>query len=297
VQIDGFISALQTEGRLRLVVVGWGLLGWLISYPFYGVPAFTLLGEQAALFCHLFGGGLAAGFLLAGFLLPFRHVPHQLVQSAGLLAVAVSLLCLVSRLFVFLAPAAGLLAALPIFAWGCRVAKTAPLIPVLAGGVVGANLLCWFSRVFAATKATALPVVIVLSSVWCCGLFFLPALLPTEKRPLVVARLIPLFLFAVAAYPTYGIRFRVLLPLVAGFGVGARLGCLPYIIAFATAAVFAVRSSPAPVAALGLSFLGLASVSLAALSAFSPTLVLLLFAFTAALAGLACVDFFIGWRW
>lgn len=283
----------RADGRLRLALVGSGLFGWLISYPFYGSPVFTLLGtQQAGFFCHLFGGGLAAGFFLAGFLLPFRVVPHRLVRFAGLFAALVPLSCLTLPAFVFLAPAAGLVAAWPIFAWACNIARTATLIPLLAAGVVGANLLCWCCRMLAASKVTALPAVLILSLIWCCALLFLPPTPHQEKKPLAIARWAPLFLFALATYPTYGIHFRVLLPLATESGLGLRLGCLPYVIVFAAAAFLAVRYSLMSVAAAGLSFLGLASVSLAALSAFTPVPLLFLFALTAALIGLACTDFY-----
>jgi DNA-binding CsgD family transcriptional regulator len=243
---------------------GLGVLGWALTFPFYGPLAYKLLQEQAVWGSHAFALGLALGFLLAAW-------PGQrLLLSAGVSAMAAVVLAAAALfsplpvLTVTLMALSGIATAAPTLAWTTYLADTEKRVFPFVAGTVAANLLGYTATLTADTSGWDYGLAILTAAI-----FISVSVALTRKNPTLDVHnpqpwplLWPLLVFIIASGYVGGLLYRAIIPALAGWQNIGWLGFWPYIFAFALAGFLASRRYEI-LPAVTLSVYGLALLPLA----------------------------------
>lgn len=278
--------------NLLPIATGFGILAWVLSFPFYGAPAFNLLNDLAVWGTHSFALGLALGFFVSALSNYTIKIPDVAAApvAAGLAWLAVLLPH--SAFTVPLMFICGLAASLPMLTWARNLGEMEkPATPFLITLII-TNLWCVFTYLpwqdhRAYYLMTGIASLFFIASPW--GLKT-PAPIKTDI-PLPWPKLKPLLLFIIVTSWTGGLLHRAFLPALAEWPGITWLSFWPYIVALIPAGILARRRYE-PLAAWSLSILGLALLALALENpALNPSVKLA--GLTGTLIGAAFADLFI----
>lgn len=270
------------------VASGFGVLAWVLSFPFYGALAFILLENQAVWGTHSFVLGLALGF----FLFAFSRLPVKLpVRVAAPVAVALVLLAVSNKhmimtiLFMFMG---GMAASVPMIIWAMTLGGMEKPVPPFLTALILSSLWC----VVTYLPLHNLQAVYLMAGA--ASLFFIAASGGLKNpdpagfdQPLPWDRLMPVLLFIIVTSWAGGLLHRAFLPAMADWPGIAWLSFWPYIAALIPAGILARRHYE-PLATLSLSTLGLALLALAVNNSAAKLL-----GFIGTLVGAAFADAFI----
>ncbi len=253
----------KASEHLLPAAAGFGILAWVLSFPFYGSLAFSLLDTRAVWGTHSFVLGLAMGFFVSA--LPKYNTNFP----AG--AAALASICLAWLAVLIPHPAitfplmfiCGLAASIPMLTWARNLGgMEKPVTPFIIS-VILSNLWCivtWlpWKNLWAYYLMTGMVSLLFIAATLC-----LKTSTPmTTDKPLPWHRLKPLLLFIVVTSWTGGLLHRAFLPTLSDYPSIAWLSFWPYIAALLPAGILARRRYE-PLAALSLTTLGLALLALA----------------------------------
>ena len=264
-ELEHMFFQMVPEGY-ALVVSGWGILGWLLGFPFYGPLSALPPFNGAPHLLHSFVAGHALGLLGYG----LGRGGGYLLGWRPLLCAAVAVLLFMAAFFVplplglFFSAAAGLSSASPVLSWALALSGHKDRVSLFVLTAAGANVLCqlYFAGALRLSSPwAALSVPTIGYTGGSCLLAGQRSLVEREPCGSTVRGAGPILLFIAAVYPAGGFFYRTFMPL-AGQYFFECLGFLPYVSALALG-ILLLRTLPlATLAGLSISVLGLSLLAL-----------------------------------